>query len=112
MKDLFTDASDPVLVLLPTPADKEEYLIILKEFQLQEDEEENGQLVFIGLSTIRRDEDLKGLHKTLSVLYHGETTNNYYIEDKKQGLIKICEKSTTLLPASSPTRNQLLVVVV
>ena len=34
VKDLFTDASDPVLVLLPTPADKEEYLIILKEFQL------------------------------------------------------------------------------
>ena len=112
VKDLFTDTSDPVLVLLPTPTDKEEYLIILKEFQQQEDEEENGQLVFIGLSTIRKDEDLKGLHKALSVLYHGETTNNYYIEDKKQGLIKIVDKSTTLLPASSPTRNQLLVVVV
>ena len=69
-------------------------------------------MVFIGLSTIRKDEDLKGLHKALSGLYLGETTNNYYIEDKKQGLIKIVDKSTTLLPASSPTRNQLLVVVV
>ena len=72
-------------------------------------------MVFIGLSTIRKDEDFKGLHKTLSKLYHGETTNNYYLEDKKQGLIKITDKSptsATLLPASSPTRNQLLMVLV
>jgi len=70
VKDLFIDAIDPVLVYLPLVTGKDDYLVIMKEFREQKDEEseEMGQLEFIGLSVIRKDADLKGLYKKLSAL--------------------------------------------
>ena len=51
------------------------------------------------------------MSQKLKKLFKGRN-NNYYIEDRKLGLIKLSEKNGSLLPVSSPTRNQLLVVIV
>jgi hypothetical protein len=67
-------------------------------------------LRYVGLSSIRKDEELKGLNLKLQSLCSGN--HNFYIEDKKLGLIKLSDKNGSLLPVSSPTRNQLLVVII
>ena len=51
------------------------------------------------------------MSQKLKKLFKGRN-NNYYIEDRKLGLIKLSEKNGSLLPVSSPTRNQLLIVIV
>lgn len=48
----------------------------------------------------------------MNSVFPGEERNCYYIEDRKQGVIKISGEDNSLLPASSPARNQLLIVVV
>jgi hypothetical protein len=67
---------------------------------------------YTGLSSIKKDAQMKELYRLLSSLYRADNHDVYYIEDRKQGLIQISEKSGDLLPSASPTRNQLLIVVV
>lgn len=45
-------------------------------------------------------------------MFPGEKFNQYYLEDRKSGLTKIEATDGKLIPQASPTKNQLLVVVV
>jgi hypothetical protein len=71
-----------------------------------------NELYYHGLTKLKKESQFAELHKLMSSLFPGQENNCYYIEDRKLGVIKISADDTALLPASSPARNQLVIVVV
>ena len=56
IKDLFNEITEPVILMVPQLASKDEYLIILKEFNKEDD------LTYTGILTIKKDATIKNLY--------------------------------------------------
>ena len=67
------------------------------------------KFAFADCLTIKKDGRRSDLAIKLGVLYPEGT---YFLEDRKQGLQKVAADDNELLPAASPSRNQLLIAVV
>jgi hypothetical protein len=105
VSDLFKDIPDPTVFFAPIEAEKEEFLLVVKVY----DPSASPKFAFAECLTIKKDSRRGELLSLLATAYPDST---YFLEDRKHGLVKLAAGDSDLLPAASPSRNQLLVAVV
>jgi hypothetical protein len=106
VSELFKDTTDPTIFFAPLPIQKEEFLVIVKVF----DPKATPKFTFGSCLSIKKDSRKDDLLALLVSAY--PASSGYYIEDKKRGLMRLVADDNGLLPAASPSRNQLLMAIV